>query len=300
MLDPKKAQRINYLEPKNQSSKLKAPEDQSLKLLSATQIFQLTDDLMGLSQRSAMLLLLKMKRTKRIIPQQIAQEDNTIQHFYNVGDLLEIICQLPPFDDVLANLARNTSKSKEEILMNIRGLFSRSEGLITIERGDYVVINGLGRLPLKYQESLLQLRNEMLQNIEGFLRNVESLTSGKTEMARTFRSLLEGILWLCAILEPEMEMEDQFSFVTSRERFQISERKSMKQYIAPRTSLEIGAAKKVSSDTIGNIYGSMKSEMIIVSTSGVQPRKNPIFRIHYFANSAIEYKPYTFIPGLKG
>ena len=78
------------------------------------------------------------KRTKRIIPQEIAQEDNTIQHFYNVGDLLETICQLPPFDDVLANLARNTSKRKEKILMNMRGLFSRSEGLIAIERGDYV------------------------------------------------------------------------------------------------------------------------------------------------------------------
>ena len=89
-------------------------------------------------------------------------------------------------------------------------------------------------------------------------------------------------------------MEGKFSCVTSQERFQMSERKSIKQYIAPRTSLEIGAAKKLSSDTIGNMYGSMKSERIVVSTSGAQPRKKSYISIHYFANSVIENKDYAF------
>lgn len=219
--------------------------DHRPELLSLTQILQVIDCVMGLNQRSAMLLLLKMKRSKRIIPQQIAQEDDSIQQFYNVGNLLEIICQVTPFDEILENLARKASKSKEEILMNMRGLF-RSEFLITIERGNYVLINDLGRLPLKYQEALLRIRKDVLKNIEGFLSNAESLTPSRTEVARTFNSLLEGILWFCAILEPDMETEDQISCVASLDRIQMSDRRTRGEYIGRRSSLEVDTSRKVS------------------------------------------------------
>ena len=188
----------------------------------------------GLSQNSNMLQLLKMKRTKKIIPQNIAQEDGSVQQFYGVGDLLEAICRLPPVSIFLAQLARKTSKSKEKILINMRGIF-RPECLITIERGDFVVVNGLGRLPLKCQDTLMTFRDSVLQNIERFLGNFESLTSGDEELTRTFTNPLEGILWLCAILEPEMEVKGLFS--VSQEGV---------QYIGPRTSLASYASRKVS------------------------------------------------------
>ena len=216
----------------------------SSELLTLSEILEVMDCVTGLNQRTAMLLLLKMKRTKRIIPRNIAQEDDTIQQYYTVGDLLEIICQLPPFDDVLMNLARKTSKSKEEILMSMRGLF-RAESLITTERGNYVVINGLGSLPLKYQDALLRDRKEVLQNIEGFLGNIESLTSSRTENSDRFNSVLESVLWFCAILEPEVGDEDQLSCVASQERIQMSERKARGHYIGLRTSLETDVGREV-------------------------------------------------------
>ena len=49
----------------------------STELLSLKQIIQVMNCVTGLSQNSNMLQLLKMKRTKRIIPQNIAQEDGT-------------------------------------------------------------------------------------------------------------------------------------------------------------------------------------------------------------------------------
>ena len=185
-----------------------------------------------------MLLLLKMKRTKRIIPLTTVQENNTTQEYYSVVDLMELICQLPPFDEVLENLARKASRSKEEILLNIRGLF-RSESFSVIERGNYAVINGLGRLPLRYQELLLTLRNEVLRNIEGLFGNADSLASGRTGVAKKFNSVVEGILGFCAILEPEMEDEDLFSCVPSQETWG--------KYIGLRTSLQIDTARQVGS-----------------------------------------------------
>ena len=86
-----------------------------------------------------MLLLLKMKRTKRIAPKQIAQEDGTIKKFYTMGDLLEVLCHMSPLAEDLASLAHNASKSKEEMLMNVRTLFRR-ESLNTLQRGNRVVI----------------------------------------------------------------------------------------------------------------------------------------------------------------
>ena len=185
-----------------------------------------------------MLLLLKMKRTKRIIPLTTVQENNTTQEYYSVVDLMELICQLPPFDEVLENLARKASRSKEEILLNIRGRF-RSESFSVIERRNYAVINGLGRLPLRYQELLLTLINEVLRNIEGLFGNADSLASGRTGVAKKFNSVVEGILGFCAILQPEMEDEDLFSCLPSQETWG--------QYIGPRTSLQIDTARQVGS-----------------------------------------------------
>lgn len=207
----------------------------STELLSLKQIVQVMNCVTGLSPNSNMLQLLKMRRTKRIIPQNIAQEDGTAQQFYDVGDLLEAICRLPPVSNFLEQMARKTVKSREEILINMRGIF-RPGCLITIERGDFVVVNGLGRLPLKCQDTLMTFRDSVLQNIDRFLGNVESLTSGDAELTRTFTSPLEGILWLCAILEPEMEVKGLFSVLQEGA-----------QYIGPRTSLASYPSRKVSS-----------------------------------------------------
>ena len=185
-----------------------------------------------------MLLLLKMKRTKRIIPLTTVQENNTTQGYYSVVDLMELIGQLPPFNEVLENLARKASRSKEEILLNIRGLF-RSESFSVIERENYAVINGLGRLPLRYQELLLTLRNEVIRNTEGLFGNADSLASGRTGVAKKFNSVVECILGFCAILEPEMEDEDLFPCVPSQETWG--------QYIGPRTSLQNDNARQVGS-----------------------------------------------------
>ena len=164
---------------------------------------------MGFNQPSAMLLLLKMTRAKRIIPKQIGQEDGKIQQFYTVGDLLEILCQLPPLANFVARLARKASKSKEEILMNMRGLF-RSESLHTLQKGNHVVVNGFGRLPSKYLETLLDLRLKVFENIKEYLGNLESLSLSRVEMSKSFTSLLKSILWFCAILQPDIEVDDHF------------------------------------------------------------------------------------------
>lgn len=178
-------------------------------LLSLTQILKVMDCVIGLTQPSAMLLLLKMKRTKRITPKQIAQEDGIIQEFYTMGDLLEVLCQMPPFAEYLASLALKASKSKEEILMNMRGLF-RSESLNTLQRGNHVVINGFGKLPLKYLESLLDLKRNVFESINGYLGDVNSLSSRNIQVSKSFTSLLKSGLWFCAILEPDNGEHDHF------------------------------------------------------------------------------------------
>ena len=228
VLEPRQEPRKKFID----EIATQASDDQSLELLSLPQVFKVMDCL-GLNQRKAMLQLLKMKRTKRIIP---VQENNTTQESYSAVDLMEIICQLPPFDEVLENLARKASRSKEEILLNMRGLF-RSESLSVIERGNYAAINGLGGLPSRYQELLLPLRNEVLRSIEGIFGNAKPLVSRRTGVAMKFKNAVEGILGFCATLEPEMEDEDQFSCVTLQETWG--------QYIGPRTSLQTDAAKQV-------------------------------------------------------
>lgn len=180
-----------------------------------------------------MLLLLKMKRTKSIIPVTVQEEDNTVQQYYNVGHLMELVCRLPPFDKFLADLAGKASKSKEEILMNMRGLF-QSESLGSIAWGNSAVISGVGRLPLKYQDALLGLRNEVLLSIGGSLGKVESLTGSKTGAKRSLSGALKDILGLCAIWDPQMEVEDPLACVISQD---------LEQYIGPRSSLQIDARK---------------------------------------------------------
>ena len=178
-------------------------------LLSLSQILKVMDCVIGLTQPSAMLLLLKMKRTKRIIPKQIAQEDGTIQKFYTVGDLLEVLCQMSPLAEDLASLARNASKGKEEILMNMRTLF-RWESLNTVQRGNRVAINDIGRLPLNYLESLLDLRRNVFESINGYLETDDSASPSSIEVSKSFISLLKRGLWFSAILEPDNVEDDHF------------------------------------------------------------------------------------------
>ena len=181
-----------------------------------------------------MLLLLKMKRTKSIIPLTVQQEDNTVQQYYNVGHLMEIVCRLPPFKDVLADLAGKASISKEEILMNMRALF-QSESLGSIARGNSAVVSGVGRLPLKYQDALLGLRNEVFRRIGESLGKVEWLTGSTTGAERSLSGALKGMLGLCAIWDPQMEVEDPLACVLSQETLEL--------YTGPRTSLQIDARK---------------------------------------------------------
>ena len=162
---------------------------------------------MGLAQPSAMLLLLKLKRTKRITPKQIAQEDGTIQKFYTIGDLLEVLCQMSPLAEDLVRLAHNVSKSKQEILMNLRTLF-RWESLNTLQRANRVVINRIGRLPLHYLESLLDLRRKVFESINGYLGNAYSVSPSSIEVSKSFISLLKSGLWFSAILEPDNGEDD--------------------------------------------------------------------------------------------
>lgn len=188
--------------------------------LSLTQILKVMDCAMGLNQPSAMLFLLKMKRTKRIIPKQIAQEDGKIQQFYTVADLLEILCQLPPLSNFVTRLAGRASKSKEEILMNMRGLF-RSEFLHTVQRGNYIVVNGFGRLPSKYLETLLDLRRKVYENISECLGNLESVSPSRVEVSKSFTCLMKSMLWFCAILQPDIEVDDHVWSEFAPQRSQI-------------------------------------------------------------------------------
>ncbi|KAJ7379160.1 hypothetical protein OS493_017658 [Desmophyllum pertusum] len=82
--------------------------------------------------------------------------------------------------------------------MNMRGLFKSEFLNITQKAANYVVINGFGRLPSKYQETLLELRCEVFENIDGFLANIESFSSTSCGF--------------CAILEPEIKVDNQFSW----------------------------------------------------------------------------------------
>lgn len=156
-----------------------------------------------------MLLLLKMKRTRRMVPKQIALKDGTIQKFYTIGDLIEVLCQMSPLAEELASLAHNTSKSQEEILMNMRTLFRR-EPLNTVQRGNRVVMNGIGRLPLNYLESLLDLRRNVFESINRYLESFDSVSPGSIEASRSFISLLKTGLCFSAILEPDNEEDDHF------------------------------------------------------------------------------------------
>ena len=178
-------------------------------LLSLTQILKVMNCVIGLTQPNAMLLLLKMKRTGKIVPKHMALEDGTIQNFYTIGDLLEVLCQMSPLAKDVANLVHNASKSKEKILMNMRTLFRR-ESLNILQRGNRVVINGIGRLPLNYLESLLDLRRNVFESINRYLESVDSDSPSSIQVSKSFISLLKTGLWFSAILEPDNGEDDHF------------------------------------------------------------------------------------------
>lgn len=216
-------------------------------LLSLTQILKVMDCVIGLTEPSAMLLLLKLKRTKRITPKQIAQEDGTIQKFYTMGDLLEVLCQMSPLAEGLLRLAHNTSKSKEEILMNMRTLF-RWESLNTLQRGDRVVLNGIGRLPLNYLESLLDLRRNVFESINGYLGNGDSVSPSGIDVSQSFISLLKSGLWFSAILEPDNGEDDHFvrSNLTSQRKQEYTTIAEIQETdVARKVSYHCAAVKRV-------------------------------------------------------
>lgn len=205
-------------------------------LLSMKQIFKVVDCVKPLPQPSDMLLLLKMKRTKRI---QIAQEDGSIQKFYTMGDLLEILCHMSPLAEDLASLTHKVSKSKEEILMNMRILF-RKEALDTLQRGNRVVINGLVRLPLSYLENLLDLRLHVFDSIKRYLEHADSLSSSSNDLSKSLINLLKGGLWLCAILEPDNGEDDHFI------RSNLTSQRKEEYTTIPETYQETDVPRKVS------------------------------------------------------
>ena len=126
----------------------------------------------GINQPSAKLLLLKTKRTKPTIEKQISVDDDEIQPNYNIGDLLETCCNLPPLGNSLTTLARKASKTKQEMVMSMRRLF-QSELLSSKQKGDYVFIDGLGRLPAKYHDSLQETRRKIFELVKKCLENDE-------------------------------------------------------------------------------------------------------------------------------
>ena len=214
-------------------------------LMSIKQIFKVVDCVKPLTQPSDMLLLLKMKRTKRL---QIAQEDGSIQKVYTMGDLLEILCHMSPLAEDLASLTHKVSKSKEEILMNMRILF-RKEALDTLQRGNRVVINGLGRLPLSYLENLLDLRLHVFESIKRYLEHTDSLSSSSNDLSKSLISLLKSGLWLCAILEPDNGEDDHFirSNLTSQRKEEYTTIPEIYQQpdVARKVSYHCAAVKRV-------------------------------------------------------
>lgn len=206
-------------------------------LMSIKQIFKVVDCVKPLTQPSDMLLLLKMKRTKRL---QIAQEDGSIQKVYTMGDLLEILCHMSPLAEDLASLTHKVSKSKEEILMNMRILF-RKEALDTLQRGNRVVINGLGRLPLSYLENLLDLRLHVFESIKRYLEHTDSLSSSSNDLSKSLISLLKSGLWLCAILEPH-NGEEGDHFIRSN----LTSQRKEEYTTMPEIYQETDVARKVS------------------------------------------------------
>lgn len=161
----------------------------------------------GINQPSAKLLLLKTKRTKPTIEKQISVDDDEIQPSYNIGDLLETCCNLPPLGNSLTTLARKASKTKQEMVMSMRRLF-QSELLSSKQKGDYVFIDGLGRLPAKYHDSLQETRRKIFELVKKCLENDELFSSSRVEIAQPFTNLLENLLQFCAILGPEKEVHE--------------------------------------------------------------------------------------------
>ncbi|XP_022786508.1 uncharacterized protein LOC111326716 [Stylophora pistillata] len=193
------------MEPKDQKRQTLFHREGHTQYLTLTGILTVIGKTMGVNQSSAKLLLLKLKRTKRIIAKQISMDDNTIQSYYSVGDLVETCCNLPPLVDTLTTLARKAAKTKQEMRVSMRGLF-HSELLSFTRKGDYVVINGLGRLPAEYHDDLQETRLEVFEKLKKCLENDELFSSSEVKMAKSFTSLLEHLLWFCAILEPEIKV----------------------------------------------------------------------------------------------
>ena len=91
----------------------------------------------------------------------------------------------------------------------MRTLFRR-ESLNILQRGNRVVINGIGRLPLNYLESLLDLRRNVFESINRYLESVDSVSPSSIQVSKSFISLLKTGLWFSAILEPDNGEDDHF------------------------------------------------------------------------------------------
>ncbi|XP_068741933.1 WD repeat-containing protein 87-like [Montipora capricornis] len=187
----------------------KSLERDSLPVVSLSKIFKVVTFVTGVDKQKAKLLLLKLKRTKRIAPQEITRNDSITQEAYSFGDIMEIIFLTSPFKEVLSDLAWKARKTREEILRPVRGLFS-SRSLDIIEWQNFAVIRGVGKIPLKYHEALVGLRNEVFQTIDKCSSDGVPLMRSKTKEARRFSDVLKGILGLCSLMEPELAAENQF------------------------------------------------------------------------------------------
>ena len=205
-------------------------------MFSFLQITKVVSHLTGVDEQKVKLLLLKLRRTKGITPHQIT-ESNVNHTFYNFEGVVESISSVFSLDELLTDLAIKAQKSKEEILRSLRRLFA-SRFLDIVEWQNYAVVKGIGKIPLKYKEALVGLRNKVFRSIEGFFRNDEPLVRNNPERSRRLNEVLKRILGICALVEPHAEEEDLFSREVSQPTLGMS--------MSPLTSAQFNFSRKAS------------------------------------------------------
>lgn len=206
-------------------------------MLSLLEVIKLGNHLTGVEEQKVKLLLMKLRRTKGITPQEIT-ENNVTRTFYNFEGVIQILSSMFSLDEPLADLAMKAQKSKEEIGRSLRTIFA-SRFLDIVEWQNYAVIKGIGKIPLKYKEALVGLRDEVFRSIEGFFRNDEPLARSNPKRSRRLNEVLKGILGICALVEPhEEEEEEQFSCEVPQPTLGSS--------MVPVTSAQISSSRKAS------------------------------------------------------